>query len=148
MKKYLIIILITLFMFVGLFILTGCGENENVDVKKESNALSKATTVDQSNFTFNTEVLQYEKKDKKIIVKIQGENLDYAKSPWVGIVPVGSYEDSAEAKAFNVVSAHINAENIQNIELNIEGVAKGEWLLILCADNTNGKILASMPIVL
>lgn len=88
------------------------------------------------------------KSNGKLIVRINGEGLDYEKSPWVGIIPIGEYKDEAEADEYDETYTYVTEQNFPNIELDTNGIAEGEWLVVLCDTDDNGKILATIPIVL
>ena len=87
------------------------------------------------------------KSNGKLIVRINGDDgLDYEKSPWVGIVPVGEYKNEEEADQYDETYTYVTAENYPNIELDLNGIEKGEWLVVLCDTDDNGKILATMQV--
>ena len=159
MKKSLTILLIIAFLLAGLFLLTGCGDEKKEDTNPTATVAPTATsapTATPAKTTTNADTTasekEYEMKVTKngntLMVTIDAEGLVYDRAPWVGIVPVGEYKDEAEADEYDVTYTYVDAENYPNIELNVDGIEEGEWLVILCDTDDDGEILATAPVVL
>ena len=146
-------ILLVVFLLIAVcLILTGC-QNKVVEEKTTSgngaNTSSNVTNT-KSNVTKSdsSESLSYSINGKEIKVKVEANNLDYDKLPWVGLVPVGNYKDEEAADEVDVTYTYVTKENYPNVILDIDGVEPGNWLIILCDTDDEGKVLATSPITI
>ena len=146
-------ILLVVFLLIEVcLILTEC-QNKVVEEKTTSgngaNTSSNVTNT-KSNVTKSdsSESLSYSINGKEIKVKVEANNLDYDKLPWVGLVPVGNYKDEEAADEVDVTYTYVTKENYPNVILDIDGVEPGNWLIILCDTDDEGKVLATSPITI
>ena len=136
------ILLLSVLLIALCLILTGCKNNvveeKQIETKTNSNS-SKLSNKTGLSYTIN---------GKKVNVKIEAKNLDYEKSPWVGLVPVGNYKDEEAADEVDVTYTYVTAENYPNVILDIDGIESGNWLVVLCDNDDGGKVLATTPITI
>ena len=146
-------ILLVVFLLIAVcLILTGCQNKvveETITGSNGTNTSSNVTNT-KSNVTKSdsSESLSYSINGKEIKVKVEANNLDYDKLPWVGLVPVGNYKDEEAADEVDVTYTYVTKENYPNVTLDIDGVEPGNWLLILCDTDDEGKVLATSPITI
>ena len=136
------ILLLSVLLIALCLILTGC-KNNVVEEKQ----IETKTNSNSSKLSNNTG-LSYTINGKKVNVKIEAKNLDYEKSPWVGLVPVGNYKDEEAADEVDVTYTYVTAENYPNVILDIDGIESGNWLVVLCDNDDGGKVLATTPITI
>ncbi|MBR6033746.1 MAG: hypothetical protein IKP28_03285 [Clostridia bacterium] len=154
-RKILLLAVLALAM---MLVLTGCGNETKVETKTDASSTATAiqtntnktqkNTTSSENSTANK--LTYSLKDKILTVTVKAEGLNYDNLPWVGIAPVGDYKSEEEVDEVDVTYTYVTAENYPNVELDIDGIEKGEWLVVFCDtdDGENGKILATSPITI
>ena len=146
MKTKILVLLVLAFAM--MLVLTGCGSDNTVETQTEVKNNTKGASSNTTNVVVSENALTYTLSGKTLTVKVKAEGLDYDKAPWVGICPVGTYVDEEAADEVDVTYTYVSDENYPNIELNIDEIEKGEWLIVFCDSDDEGNILATTPITI
>ena len=151
MKKLLAFILILVLMCS----FAACKPNSQNSSETTSSLASESngtTSAQGGNENDNDSVLEYTVDGNFLNIIVKAEELDYSAAPWVGICPVGEYASEVEADEADVAYSYLE-ENRQTVQIDISGVEKGDWLLVLCDSEDGdasgtGKVLATLPITI